>query len=104
LGLDTQALTDLADTLQVARSAETGDGVWPENWPTVQAFLCVASQWRVVPIGGGLAPALPVYLGLDYTAARAGLELAGIAITPEIWRGLQVMEAEACNALNEADR
>ncbi len=64
------------------------------------AFLAAASQWRAVSIGGGLAPARLYWIGLDYAGARAGIELSGITITPELWAGVQIMEDEARNALN----
>lgn len=38
--------------------------------------------------------------GLDYQGARAGLELAGIAVTPALWGELRVIEAAAVAALN----
>lgn len=83
---------DVAATL--ARPEEYA-GVWPENWPIVKAFFAVATQWRVA---GGMGL---VVLGLDYAGVRAGLDAAGIAVTPDLWAGLRIMEAEACAALNE---
>lgn len=74
--------------------------VWPENWAAVEAFLFVSTQWRVVPRGGGMVPMQTYWIGLDYAAAAAGFAGAGIAATPDIWRGLRVMEAAARNALN----
>lgn len=41
-----------------------------------------------------------VYLGLDYTGARAGIEASGIAITPALWADVCIMEAAARAALN----
>lgn len=41
-----------------------------------------------------------IWHGLDYTAARAGLELAGIEITPEQWAELRQIEAGAIEELN----
>ncbi|ETR79294.1 hypothetical protein X566_01540 [Afipia sp. P52-10] len=78
--------------------------VWQCNWPVLEAFLAVSSQWRVVSVGGGMSPALPVYIGLDYAAALAGLGAAGIDITPDLWSGVRTMEAAACAALNEVAR
>lgn len=72
-----------------------------ENAATVSAFLAAQTQWRTVTVGGGMGPSRVIYLGLDYAAVRVGIEAAGIAITPELWMGLQVMEAEATTALNE---
>jgi hypothetical protein len=71
--------------------------VWPENWATLDAFLAVSTQWRVVPgVMGGAA----YYAGLDYAGVAAGLAGAGIAATPELWAGLRTMEAAARDALN----
>ncbi len=79
-----------------ARREEPHEGVWRQNVPAVLAFLAVASQWRVVAGGmGGIA-----VIGLDYTGVRCGLAAAGIRVTPAIWAGLQVMEAEAVRAMN----
>jgi len=74
--------------------------VWAENWATLEAFLFVSTQWRVVNRGGGLEPMLTYWIGLDYAAAAAGLAGAGIETTPEIWNGLRVMESAARNVLN----
>lgn len=32
------------------------------------------------------------YIGLDYGAAKAALDLAGIEVTPAVWRDLQDIE------------
>ena len=74
--------------------------VWAENWETVEAFLAVSTQWRLTPYGGGMGPMLIYWAGLDYTAARAGLEGEGFVITPELWRGLRIMEGAARRVLN----
>jgi hypothetical protein len=66
--------------------------VWPENWPAVQAFLKVQTQWAT-GMGGPT--------GLDYTRVRDGLELAGVSVTPELFEQLQVMEAGALKAFSE---
>lgn len=102
--MDEESLAALRDMLGGPDTRDDDDAVWAENWPTVEAFLAVSSQWRVVSIGGGMAPAMPVYIGLDYAAARAGLDAAGITVTPELWSGVRVMEAAACSALNEDKR
>jgi hypothetical protein len=75
----------------------------------VQAFLCVSTQWRMSSAGGGgvagmgggaVLPIRPLWIGLDYAAVRVALEAEGIAITTELWRGLRIMEDEACATLN----
>lgn len=85
-----------------AESREKEFEVWPENWATVEAFLLVSTQWRVVQQGGGMAPGHTYWIGLDYAGVAVGLSGHGIDATPEIWRGLRVMEAAARNTLNGA--
>lgn len=62
----------------------------------MRAFLAVATQLRAQAAGSaGL-----VALGLDYAGAEAGLRLAGIAATPELWADLQAIEAGAVEGFN----
>jgi len=88
LGLDAASLP--------APLEDEGDGVWPRNAAAVRAFLAVARQWRTVASGMGGAR----FLGLDYAAAKAGLDLAGIEVGPELWAEVRVIEAAAAAALN----
>jgi len=67
--------------------------VWPENWDTVQLFLLVQTQWRTGSMGG--------VIGLDYTAIDSAVRFAEMDVTPEMFKGLRVMESSAVNALNE---
>ncbi|MGJ5203641.1 DUF1799 domain-containing protein [Bradyrhizobium sp. HKCCYLR20261] len=112
--MDAESLDHLRRALMAddaeATAAQEFDGLWPENVPVVEAFLAVASQWRVVPrsaggmitpVGGHIAPTVPLVVGLDYAGVRAGLDAEGIAVTPTLWRGLRAMEAAACAAFNE---
>lgn len=78
--------------------------IWRQNVPIVEAFLAVCTQWRVAPVGGGMMPLSFVYLGLDYAAARAGIDFAGITVTSDVWAGVRFMESVACGALNGARR
>lgn len=73
--------------------APQSGGVWPDNAPAVTAFLRVARQWRVYPNGR--------VGGLDYTAAEAGLRLAGITVDPDLWAGIQLVESGAVAAMNK---
>jgi len=75
---------------------ERGFRVYRRNWDTLLAFLCVSTQWRAVGHGMGAV----YWMGLDYSAAKVGLELSGIEITPALWAGLQTMERAARDALN----
>jgi len=110
--MDEASIAELAAALRAPAPVETDyAGVWPQHAETVRAFLAVASQWRVAAIGGGgfammggaaIAPLRLVYVALDYGAVRAGLDAEAITVTPELWRGLRIMEAAACAALNES--
>jgi len=110
--MDADSLAALRETIE--GNAPTIDEefarVWPDNVPIVEAFLAVATQWRVLacspggaigPAGGAIGPTVPVYIALDYAAVRAGLDAENIEVTPELWRGLRVMESSAAAALNE---
>jgi hypothetical protein len=75
---------------------EVTSGIWPENEPAVTAFLAVATQWRgVAQMDGGTH-----WLGLDQAAAKAGFDLAGITMTPDLWNEVRLVEAGAKVALN----
>lgn len=81
-------------------AAEAGSTVeiWADNWDIVRAFGSVLTQWRTAPAGlSGI-----YYVGLDYAAVRVGLRLAGFKLTPALWEGVRVMEAEAKASLNGA--
>lgn len=59
-----------------------------ENWRAVQAFIAVQSQFRG---------------SLRYEGVQAGLEMAGIHCTSELFMRLRLMEAGAMKALAEQD-
>lgn len=42
-----------------------------------------------------------VYVGLDHAGARAGLDLAGISVTPDQWAALRVIASGAASKLND---
>lgn len=73
---------------------EDETGLWPEHLPALRAYLAVADQWRIVM--GDKA----IWLGLDYTAVRAGFDLAGLTLTPAEWADVQTIEEGARAALN----
>ncbi|WP_297772672.1 DUF1799 domain-containing protein [uncultured Roseovarius sp.] len=80
------------------RREPPGHGVWPQNAPAVRAFLAICNQWRTV--SAGLAGARVI--GLDYGAARDGLEMSGITVTPGLWAEVQVIEGAAVAAMRES--
>lgn len=75
------------------------DGLWPDHAPAWRAFAAVSGQWRTQALSS-LGGAALIWLGLDYAAARAGLDLAGIEITPELWAEVRIIEAAAAEELN----
>lgn len=100
--MSAEGLEAIARSLAAPSQPSRGDaydGIWPEHAAIVEAFLVCVSQWRVVPVVTTAGSAL-VYTGLDYAGCRAGLDAAGIAVTPDLWAGLAVMETEAAATLN----
>jgi hypothetical protein len=87
---------EVIEQLRAASAPMREMDVWPDNWPIIHAFTAISTQWRTAPIGMGAYR----YLGLDYTAAKAGLELAGITVTTDQWKGVRVMERAATIELN----
>lgn len=81
---------------QLAATEPQGFEVWPDNMSIVHLFLTIATQWRVASLTDGRLH----WLGLDYAAARAGLDLAGATASAAQWAGVQVMERAAAAALN----
>ena len=70
--------------------------VWPVNMPIVDAFVAVATQWRTTALADGRV----FFDGLDYAGVRAGLELAGLLLSPREWRGVRTMERAAAKLMN----
>lgn len=66
--------------------------VWPENELTLNVFVSMDTQWRVI---AGMASFS--YMGLDYRALRDTLEMTGAKRKqwPEIFSGIRVMESAA---------
>ena len=65
--------------------------VWEENWPVVEMFLRVQTQWRTTMSG---------ILGLDYAAVAWLLKLYEVEGPRALLEDLQIMEAAAMMALN----
>jgi hypothetical protein len=58
--------------------------------------LQVSGQWRTASHGLGGTH----WIGLDYAAVRAGLELSGVTVTPETWMDLRLIETGALDEMN----
>jgi hypothetical protein len=59
----------------------------------VEAFLVVSSQWRMACPGDGSI----TRTSLDYTAARAGWDMAGVAMTREMFDEVRMIEVGVRN-------
>jgi len=70
--------------------------VWVENVTAFETFLAVSTQWR----SSATADGHMMTLGLDYTGVEAGLKLAGLKISPELWTEVRIIEAGARDAMN----
>lgn len=71
--------------------------VWAENWPSLQLFLGLSTQWRRAGLGA-------VAIGLDYTAVAPTAALLGIELDAGRFADLQAMEGAALRAWAEKRR
>jgi len=65
--------------------------VWEENWPVVEMFLRVQTQWRTTMNG---------VLGLDYGALAWLFMMYEVKDQRQLLEDLQVMEAAALVTIN----
>lgn len=79
-----------ADDLDVAE-------IWPENWPAVQLFCVLLTQWRFSPAGPS---------GLDYGPVPFAMRMHGIPLAdqPDAFWALRVMEAETLRLMHKDAR
>jgi len=66
--------------------------VWDENWPAVEMWLRLQTQWRTS--FGGL-------IGLDYVAAKWMFQLYEVEDQKEMMDCIIVMERSALSAISE---
>lgn len=66
-------------------------GIWAEHEGAFRAFLSICTQFRWVSPGDGTAQRV----GLDYQAARAGLDAEEITVTPQLWSDIRMIELGA---------
>lgn len=77
-----------------ASTPDEAFAVLPENWPTVQLFMSVQTQWQFASNG--------TPLGLDYNAVDVVMRRKGIADQDgRIFEGLQIMEWAAIDAVRD---
>lgn len=72
----------------------TGFMVWAENWPTVEAWMALQTQWHRTGMDGSRT-------GLIYQAIPTVLELLDITDRRDTFHRLQAMEYAALDALAE---
>jgi len=77
---------------QPERPADADFEVLPDNWPIVQMFLRLQTQWRTAMNG---------LVGLDYGVVEWLFRLYEVEDPRSLLEGLQVMEAAAIVKLNE---
>jgi len=68
--------------------------VWPENWPAVEMFLRVQTQWRTTMSG---------VVGMDYAALAWVFRLYEIDDPRSLLEDLQVMEAAVMGVINKQE-
>ena len=77
--------------------------IWDAHLPAWKAWCAVSGQMRTQALST-MDGARIVWLGLDYAGARAGLDLAGIGVSPEIWDEVRTIEGAAIEELNRRVR
>lgn len=87
-------MSELADRLRQSRPQ--GFAVWPENMAIVDAWMIVNTQWNALSLPNGQV----LWLGLRYGDVKVSLGEAHIALTPEQWSRLRLMERVAAATLN----
>ncbi|WP_205589638.1 DUF1799 domain-containing protein [Chachezhania antarctica] len=70
--------------------------LWADHLKALELFLTISTQWRVVGGFGGVAT-----IGLDYSAAEAGLRLEDKIPAPSVWSDIRMIERGALEVLNE---
>ena len=77
---------------ELAKPVDEDFGVWPENWPAIEMFLRVQTQWRTTMSG---------VIGLDYAAVQWLFKLYDVEDPRSLLEDLQVMEVAAMTAINK---
>ncbi|UVA80468.1 DUF1799 domain-containing protein [Pandoraea commovens] len=99
-----QAFGAPADVIRQARAMQPLDvfEVWPENWPTVELFCALGTQWRTACLQSGFA-SLVVRTGIDYACVEPVMRMLGQSTDAvrERFAGVRLMEREALDVLNE---
>ncbi len=72
--------------------------MFDENWPALEAFLAVGTQWRFLSLGGGMGQSIAREAGIDYTAADVAWRRLGLDVDADTFAGVQIMERAVIEA------
>ncbi|MGB0919878.1 MAG: DUF1799 domain-containing protein [Alphaproteobacteria bacterium] len=78
--------------------ANTAMVVPEDNWPVVNLFVALQTQWRLVPLTT-LSGADLLHQGIDYSVIPVVAAAMNIKCEEHVLRGLRIMEAEAVQGL-----
>lgn len=67
---------------------ESNFAVWPENWPAVETFCALSTQWRYAGSAGAR-------VGLDYAAIAPVAAMLGHEAGRDLFDRLRMMEGAA---------
>ena len=93
---------ELGVRVAVAPDDEGTIAVMACNWPSLEAFLACATQWRTVAVTMGGSAAMTsqiVFVGLDYTACDVVLRAR--SAPTHVLDDIMAMEETALPILNE---
>lgn len=71
--------------------------IWQECRPAIEVFVACATQWRRAGMDG-------VMVGIDYGAVEIAARWMEIAITPQIFWDLRVLEDETMAVIAERQK
>jgi hypothetical protein len=77
--------------------------IHPDNVAAVKMLIAASTQWRTVPLST-MQKAIFVRTGLDYAAVEVTGRMTGLALTPDDFGRLRVLEAGCLDAWAEERR
>lgn len=74
-------------------------GLMADHFDAWTAWCAISGQWKTVALSGNWGAKI-IWLGIDYAAAKAALDLAAITVTPDVWNDVRTIEEGAIEELN----